>query len=102
MRLRLKPRWPKRNSSPTSCWRSNETPDMMSNPTRRRVLLSASAALALGACARADGGGAAKQSGPVSIQYLGRGSAGEEEIYRSLIKDFQDRNPAISVDINWA
>lgn len=80
----------------------------MAYPTRRRVLLSAAttagALVALGACAPGDGGsgGAGKQSGPVGIQYLGRGSAGEEEIYRSLIKDFQDRNPAISVDINWA
>ena len=77
----------------------------MTNATRRRVLLATpvgSTALALGACAPGEGGGASTQTGPVSIQYLGRGSAGEEEIYRTLIKDFEGRNPAIKVDVNWA
>src|SRR6266542_1004640 len=79
----------------------------MAQGTRRRILSLTGAiggAPALAACGGEGAGstGAAKSSGPVSIQYLGRGSAGEEEIYRSLIKDFQDRNPAIKVDINWA
>src|SRR6266542_1677476 len=79
----------------------------MAQGTRRRILSLTGAlggALTLAACGGEGAGstGAAKSSGPVSIQYLGRGSAGEEEIYRSLIKDFQDRNPAIKVDVNWA
>lgn len=77
----------------------------MLNATRRRVLLStgiAGATLAMSACASGEGGAGPKQTSPLTIQYLGRGSAGEEEIYRTLIKDFSDRNPTIRVDVNWA
>jgi multiple sugar transport system substrate-binding protein len=68
------------------------------------ALFSATTAAALAACGApaSTGGGAQPGAGPVTIQYLGRGSAGEEEIYRTLIKDFTDRNPTIRVDINWA
>jgi multiple sugar transport system substrate-binding protein len=82
---------------------------MLSAPTRRRVLAAGGAmagAAAVAACAGATGGttpGAAQpSSGPVTVQYLGRGSAGEEEIYRDLIRQFGERNPKITVDINWA
>src|SRR6266542_4587043 len=79
----------------------------MAQGTRRRILSLTGAlggALTLAACGGEGAGstGAAKSSGPVTIQYLGRGSAGEEEIYRTLIKDFGDRNPNIKVDVNWA
>ena len=78
--------------------------------TTRRTMLAAGTAIAgagaLAACGGPPGGttpGAAQpSSGPVTIQYLGRGSAGEEEIYRDLIRQFGERNPKITVDINWA
>ncbi len=75
--------------------------------TRRRALAAGAGALAgaaLAACGGAAGTGtvaAPTPSGPVTIQYMGRGSALEEEIYRTLIAQFQDKNPRIKVDINW-
>ena len=95
----------------------------MVGTTRRRVMaagggLAARAALAgavgaagaagassVGGCGPAPesgGAGGRPASGPVTIQYLGRGSAGEEEIYRTLIKDFAEKNPNVNVDVNWA
>ena len=73
----------------------------------RRQLLAAGGVVAAGALVAACGGegpqsAVAKTSGPVAIQYLGRGSAGEEEIYRGLVKDFSTRNPNVTVDVNWA
>jgi len=75
--------------------------------TRRQAFASAlgrALPLALAACGAPDGSRteAGKTSVPVTIQYLGRGAAGEEEIYRGLIKDFSARNPNITVDVNWA
>jgi multiple sugar transport system substrate-binding protein len=81
---------------------------MRSEQTRRRILATGGAvagAVQVAACGGATESGApAGQTGagPVTIQYLGRGSAGEEEIYRDLIKQFGERNPRITVDINWA
>jgi multiple sugar transport system substrate-binding protein len=77
--------------------------------TRRRIVTAGGgtlAGIALSSCgagnSSSEQAGAAKPAGPVTIQYLGRGSAGEEEIYRTLIKDFSARNPTITVDVNWA
>lgn len=76
--------------------------------TRRHVLTIGNALGAMGVLAACggppEGTGAAAQntSGPVTVQYLGRGSAGEEEIYRTLIKDLENRYPNVKVDINWA
>jgi multiple sugar transport system substrate-binding protein len=79
--------------------------------TTRRDVLAAGSVLgaavlgtALAACGPAGGAapGEAPSSGPVTVQYLGRGSAGEEEIYRDLIKQFGERNPKVNVDVNWA
>jgi multiple sugar transport system substrate-binding protein len=76
--------------------------------TRRAALATGSALIgagALAACGGSTGGtvpGGQQTSGPVTIQYLGRGSAGEEEIYRDLIRQFGERNPTIKVDVNWA
>ena len=80
---------------------------MRSGQTRRRILVSGGvlAGALVAACGGATESGAPAgqtSSGPVTIQYLGRGSAGEEEIYRDLIKQFGERNPKITVDINWA
>src|SRR5690348_3310338 len=73
--------------------------------TRRRVLAAGGGLSAVALTAACGAGGtetAPKTSGPVTIQYLGRGSTGEEEIYRSLINDFQGRDPNIKVDVVWA
>ncbi|MGH2353991.1 MAG: extracellular solute-binding protein [Chloroflexota bacterium] len=74
--------------------------------TRRRAMAAASglaSGAALAACGVQDeAAGGQQTAGPVTIQYLGRGSAGEEEIYRTLITQFRDQQPNITVDVNWA
>lgn len=74
--------------------------------SRRGILAAGSGGALAGLLTACAGPGAASSggqtSGPVTIQYLGRGSASEEEIYRTLIKDFQDRTPNVRVDVNWA
>ncbi len=80
---------------------------MRSGQTRRRLMVTGGvlAGAMVAACGGATESGAPagqSSSAPVTIQYLGRGSAGEEEIYRDLIKQFGERNPKITVDINWA
>lgn len=80
-------------------------------PTRRGILgvgraLGAAVALVPLAACGAPGGatapGGQPASGPVTVQYLGRGSAGEEEIYRDLIRQFGEQAPNVKVDVNWA
>ncbi|HEX2184630.1 MAG TPA: sugar ABC transporter substrate-binding protein [Chloroflexota bacterium] len=76
---------------------------IVSGPQTAGLLLT-TAGLAACQPGRSDTGAGAgpTAAAPVTVQYLGRGSAGEEEIYRELIGQFGERNPQIKVDINWA
>jgi multiple sugar transport system substrate-binding protein len=77
--------------------------------TRRRAIAASGglAGAALAACGGAGGATGGAQGtgqvpkGPVTIQFLGHGGTLEQQVYQDLLKDFQGKNPTITVDVIW-